>query len=271
MSAAAVYWESMPWSDWNNAAVYAGFVRERSLYDDLNRELVDQADVGSARRVLDLACGTGATARACLGRLPPEGELVGVDASPAMVEMARAEVGDPRARFLVGAAASVHRVVEGAFDRAVCNAAFWQFPSPGAVLASVARVLTPGARFVFNVPSARLTGEDSPIHPLQAALARAVESRSDAPMDRAGGWLSSERLEELVVDHGFRPVARSQVRDVRSQGELLELMRIPAMIARVAPNLAPAQRTAALAEVTGRIDPEATLEVAWSYFTVERL
>lgn len=260
----------MPWSDWTNAAVYAGFVRERSLYGDLNRELVERSELASARRVLDVACGTGATARACLARMPADAELVGVDASVPMVEMARAEVADPRARFLVAPAASVHRRVTGTFDRALCNAAFWQFPAPAAVLRSLARVLEPGARFVFNVPTARLEGEASPVHPLQAALARAVEARSEGPPTRAEPWLAVDRLEELVIEQGFRPLAREQVRDVRSQGELLELMEIPAMIARTAPDLPPEARGAALAEVAEAIDPEAILEVVWSYFVVER-
>lgn len=260
----------MPWSDWTNAAVYAGFVRERSLYGDLNRELVERADLGRARRVLDLACGTGATARACLARMPGDAELVGVDASTPMVEMARAEVADPRARFLVAPAASVHRVVTGTFDRALCNAAFWQFPAPAVVLASLARVLEPGARLVFNVPTARLAGEASPVQPLQAALARAVEARLDEPLGWAEPWLAVDRLEELVVEQGFRPLAREQVRDVRSQGELLELMEIPAMIARTAPDLSPEDRVAVLAEVAETLDREATQEVAWSYFVAER-
>lgn len=260
----------MPWSDWTNAAVYAGFVRDRSLYPDLNRELVQRADLGSARRVLDLACGTGATARACLARLPADAELVGVDASAAMVEMARAEVPDPRARFLVAPAAALHEAVSGLFDRAVCNAAFWQFPAPGAVLESLAGVLEPGGCFVFNVPVARLAGEPSPVHPLQAALARAVEARSEEPSTPTGSWLSVERLEEMLVEHGFRPLARDEVRDVRSQGELLELMAIPAMIARAAPELTSEERQAALEEAAARIDPEATLEVAWAYFTATR-
>ena len=43
-----------PWDGWHNAEVYDRFVRERSIYAQLNRVLVDLAQVETGRRVLDL-------------------------------------------------------------------------------------------------------------------------------------------------------------------------------------------------------------------------
>src|SRR5690606_1701174 len=101
------------WRGWDNAEIYERFVRERRIYAWLNERLVERAAPERARRVLDLGCGTGATTRAFLRRLPAGGEIVGIDASREMVEVARAATLDPRARFVVGDAAAADRLVEG--------------------------------------------------------------------------------------------------------------------------------------------------------------
>lgn len=45
----------MPWSDRVNAEEYERFTLERPLYRVLNERLVALAEIGTARRVLDLA------------------------------------------------------------------------------------------------------------------------------------------------------------------------------------------------------------------------
>lgn len=257
----------MPWSGRVNAEEYERFTRERPLYGELNRRLVALAEVGAARRVLDLACGTGATARAVLEVLPGDGEVVGVDGSAAMVEVARAVVADRRARFDVAAAARVERVVAGPFDRVLINAAFGQFPASRPVIAAVARLLAPGGLFAFNLPGARLAGEARTApHPFQVALARAVGGARPAtpsPIDE-------ERLVALLAGEGLDLERRELFVYRARQEELVELMELPAMIARAAPDASPARRREAVAEARAAIDPAQTVEVPWVYFLARR-
>jgi SAM-dependent methyltransferase len=255
-----------------NAEEYERFTRERPLYRALNERLVALAEIGTARRVLDLACGTGATARAALAALPADGEVVGVDASAAMVEVARAVVADRRARFLVAPAAGVERVVAGPFDRVLSNAAFGQFPDLRPVVAAVARLLAPGGLFVFNLPGERLAGAGSGgggggPHPFQVALARAVgrgrRTTAPAPID--------ERVLIVLLDEaGFDLVTRERFVYRGRQGELVELMEIPAMIARAAPEASLEDRAAAVAEARRDIDPAQPVDVPWEYFVTLR-
>ncbi|HEX2252734.1 MAG TPA: methyltransferase domain-containing protein [Thermoanaerobaculia bacterium] len=259
-----------PWSGWTNAAIYDDFVREHGIYAALNRRLVELARIGAARRVLDLACGTGATALACLERLPATGELVGVDGSAAMVQVARARVADPRARFLVAAAAEVARVASGPFDRAVSNAAFWQFPSPAAVLAALARLLAPGALFVFNLPAERLSDEPSGAHPFQVALRRAVAEVTGTAPDAAPD-LDPAHLAEALGEAGFVLEHRERFVYPARQHELMELMEIPAMIARAAPGAPAAARATALAQARRHTDPAQAVEVPWVYLVARRV
>lgn len=258
----------MPWSDRVNAEEYERFTRERPLYRALNRRLVELAEVAAGRRVLDLACGTGATTLACLAVLPTDGEVVGVDASAAMVEVAEAVVSDPRARFLVAPAAGVERVVEGPFDRVLSNAAFGQFPAGRPVIAAVARLLAPGGLFAFNVPAERFADDAARPHPFQIALARAVgrggRPATPAPMEDAAG------LVQVLADEGLELTRRERFVYRGSQAELVELMEIPAMIARAAPEASPGRRAAAVAEARKAIDPAQRVEVPWEYFVARR-
>lgn len=260
-----------PWAGWWNAEVYDAFTREHRIYRALNRKLVALARIDSARRVLDLACGAGATARACLERLPARGELVGVDASEAMVEVAKSRIRDPRARFVVAAASRFEAAVPGRFDRAVCNAAFWQFPDRRAVLAALARRLEGGGLFVFNVPEERLarTGDRAGVTPFQVALARAVEDRTGRPAPDSPS-LDPERLEARLREAGFAPLARERFTYAGRQRELMELMAIPAMIGRLAPTLPAAGREEVLERARRHVDPEQPVRIPWVYFVARR-
>jgi SAM-dependent methyltransferase len=259
-----------PWRGRVNAEVYDRFVRDHQVYRRLNDRISELADLREARRVLDLACGTGATALACLPHMAAQAELVGVDASEDMIEVARANVRDPRVEFRVGPASSVSRIVEGPFDRAVCNAAFWQFSSPRAVLDGVRAVLEPGARFVFNVPAERIEGERAPLHPFQIALARALEERSGRPFPTSPAMLRTDRLLDTLRETGFDPDEPSRLAHRGRQAELIELMAIPAMLSPLAPELSEELLHEAWEKARARSDPDESVEVEWIFFAARR-
>jgi len=91
------------------------------------------------RRALDLGTGTGDGARAMLARWP-EADVIGVDLSPAMVELARRKV--PEARFEVADAAALP-FPDGYFDLVgLANMIpFWD---------ELVRVLSPRGAVVFG-------------------------------------------------------------------------------------------------------------------------
>lgn len=255
-----------PWRGRVNAEVYDRFVRDHQIYRRINHRLAELAGLCDARRVLDLACGTGATALACLRLMDFDADLIGVDASEDMVEVARANILDRRARFLVCPAASVSRARVEGFDRAVCNAAFWQFPAPRAVLEALSSVLDPGARFVFNVPAERVEGEGRSAHPFQLAIARALEARTGRPFPAAPATIHPDLLLGALDETGFEPDERVRYTYEGRQSELIELMSIPAMLAPLAPELSDDARQEAWEEARARTDPEEKVAVEWIYF-----
>src|SRR5690606_22555520 len=124
--------------------------------------------------------------------------------SAEMVEVARAGTVDPRARFEVGDAGAAAAIVEGPFDRAISNAAFWQFPDRAAVLAALEALVEPGGLVVFNVPAERVADADAPIHPCQGELGRAIADREGAPFVPTATPFDPDAFGADAARHGLR-------------------------------------------------------------------
>jgi ubiquinone/menaquinone biosynthesis C-methylase UbiE len=99
------------------------------------------------RRVLDLACGTGALLPRLRRWAGAEVTWVGVDSSPEMLLRA-ATAADPRAGALCAAAEALP-FAGGSFDTVVCASALHYFAEPARVLAEARRVLLPGGRLLL--------------------------------------------------------------------------------------------------------------------------
>lgn len=102
------------------------------------------------RRVLDLACGSGALLAILDARLPASARLMGVDMSPDELALARARLPEDRATLVEGKAQDID-LDDGSLDAVVCHWALTLMDPVAAVLDEVARVLAPGGRFAALV------------------------------------------------------------------------------------------------------------------------
>src|SRR5713226_2953460 len=81
--------------------------------------VIELADARPGMHVLDLACGPGNLSRRLAALVAPDGEVVGVDLAPGMVEIAR-KAAIPNARFEVMDIEAL-AFLDGSFDAAVCG------------------------------------------------------------------------------------------------------------------------------------------------------
>jgi trans-aconitate 2-methyltransferase len=113
-------------------------------------EAVTTQHFGAGDRVLDVGCGDGYLTRAVAGMVP-DGRVVGVDASPRMIETAHSggEATDSGPWFVV---ADARRLPFAEFFDAVLsfNALHW-VPEQRQTLEEIARVLRPGGRALIQV------------------------------------------------------------------------------------------------------------------------
>lgn len=105
--------------------------------------IVELAQVKEGHRVLDIASGTGAVARAAFAC---GARVVGLELSERMVEVAR-EISPSAVEFVVGDAASLP-FGRGVFDAVTCGFGLSHMPDVHAVLEEAKRVLAPGGCFV---------------------------------------------------------------------------------------------------------------------------
>ncbi len=135
-----------------------------ALFRPFSTVVADVARIATGQRVLDVACGTGVLARTVAARVGASGAVLGLDANPEMLAVARRldrgiEWIDGRAEALPLPAASV--------DAVVSQFGLMFFDDRVAALREMHRVLRPGGRLAVAVCDAV---ERSPGYGALAAL-----------------------------------------------------------------------------------------------------
>lgn len=193
------------WNERENAAAYRRFTEHFPMYAQTSRWLVERARLQTARRVLDLCSGTGATTEAILAVVGPDTRVLALDGSAAMQAEARRHCDDPRVRYVRARAEELDRHTDGPVDAVVCNSAIWQTDMP-VTLAAVRNVLTPGGRLVFNLeaPSDRAPESQLPgLWDLMRAYAVIDHDFVFRPSGPPRPARSLQDIEQLVADAGL--------------------------------------------------------------------
>lgn len=137
--------------------VEAMFDRIARVYDRMNAVMTagmdrrwreraaDIANIGPGDRVLDVATGTGDLAIELRGRVGDAGEVIGLDFSEGMLELAREKA--PEIRFDQGSALELP-YGDGEFAAATVGFGARNFSDLGRGLAEMRRVVRPGGRVV---------------------------------------------------------------------------------------------------------------------------
>jgi tRNA (cmo5U34)-methyltransferase len=147
--------------EWNPETYLAEMAAGIPGYEDLQETVAAATSGVGATRVLELGIGTGETASRVLA-LHPEARLVGIDASAAMLERARARFpnADLRLQRLED------ELPAGSFDLVVSTLAVHHLDAAGkrSLFGRVADVLRPGGHFVLGDVVVPPEGEEGSIY-----------------------------------------------------------------------------------------------------------
>jgi ubiquinone/menaquinone biosynthesis C-methylase UbiE len=168
------------------------------------------ADVQKGDRVLDVACGTGAATLAAAEIAGPSGSVVGLDANPDMLAVARRKPAN--IEWLEGRAEALP-LPDGSFDAVVSQFGFMFFDDKPAALREMMRVLRPGGRLAVAVCDAVETspGYGAFAKLLDRLFGRQVGDAFRAPFalgdaDKLAGFCRAAGIADAEVTQHNRPV-----------------------------------------------------------------
>jgi SAM-dependent methyltransferase len=121
------------------------------LVDPITRQFLESAGIGPGMRVLDVGSGAGDVAFLAAELVGNTGEVVGVDRSPAALEVARARAAErslSNVSFLEGDPATT--AFEQPFDAAIGRYVLQFQDDPAAMLRKVSEHVRPGGTVVFH-------------------------------------------------------------------------------------------------------------------------
>jgi SAM-dependent methyltransferase len=143
----------------DHAAVVSAYTHAADTFDTLpfwhhyGRRTVELLHLAPGARVIDLCCGTGASALPAAEAVGPSGSVLGVDLTPALVDIARARAGAAglaQARFVVADAATLD-LPAGAFDAVFSVFGLFFLDDIPGMLRRAALWLRPGGRLASTV------------------------------------------------------------------------------------------------------------------------
>lgn len=177
----------------------------RAVFEPLAERVVGRHTPAAGDAVLDVACGTGILTRRLASAVGPEGQVVGVDVNPQMLEAAR-EFTDRSApiAYLQGDGTALD-LPDDAFDAVYCQQGLQFFPDRAAGVGEMRRVLRTGGSAVIA------TWRGLEEQPLYAALAEAEKrnlAAAEVPVDQSDldapfSLGDPDELRALLIGAGF--------------------------------------------------------------------
>ena len=161
--------------------------------------------------VLDVACGTGYPALEVLRRLDEQSRLIAIDASSAMLDVARKKAGElsgKRVFFRTESAAPRLGFADDVYDVVLCNLGLSEFPNPRQAVKELARVTKPGGKVVCTLPMAGTWAEFFDIyrevltkHDKHDTIERLEQHLATYPVpEEVDQWLEGAGLGEAELD-----------------------------------------------------------------------
>ncbi len=172
------------------------------LFDPFAADLVQRLPRRPPGDVLEIACGTGLMTRRLRERIDSTLRVVATDLSTAMLDYARAKLGDGKGIEWQQADALALPFDDGTFGAVVCGFGIMFVPDRQAMLKETRRVLVDGGTLLFNVWD-RI--ENNPHAAANAAVVEAMfpgdtEMRFGTPYEMH----DAENLRRLLAVGGFR-------------------------------------------------------------------
>jgi SAM-dependent methyltransferase len=169
--------------------------------------LIDRAKARAGERIVDVGCGSGATAIMLAQKVGPAGQVTGIDISGPMLARAR-QIAPAGARidFVLGDA-TVYPFEPASFDLLVSRFGVMFFAEPAVSFANLHKAMRPSGRLVFVCWR---DPRENPFFmaPLQAVYKHVPKPPPPGPEDPGPFSFASEaRVHRILGEAGFKAIA----------------------------------------------------------------
>lgn len=165
-------------------------------------DLLEAADLQPGERVVDVACGTGIVARLAAERVGADGQVVGTDVAPDMLDVARSTPSSGAEIEWREAEASSLPLPDEGFDVVLCQMGLPFFADKAAALQEMRRVLAPGGRIVLNTPGAM----QQPLQVVEEALVHQISPDLGGFVALVFSIDDPDDVARMLDDAGFQDV-----------------------------------------------------------------
>ena len=168
--------------------------------------VVDRAGFTPGERVIDVGCGSGATAIAFAQKVAPSGHVFGIDVSGPMLERARQNAPKDLPIEFTLADATVHPFEPASFDVLASRFGVMFFADPALSFANMRKALRPSGRLAF---ACWREPRENPFFmaPLQAAYKHVPKLPQQGPEDPGPFAFASEaRVHRILDAAGFAAI-----------------------------------------------------------------
>jgi SAM-dependent methyltransferase len=198
------YWTEMAGPKW-----VAQQARLDALIGTLGQRAMDRAEIVPGDAILDVGCGCGTTTLELGQRTGETGNVLGVDISAPMLELARRRSDDAglrNVRFEL-ADAQTHQFSSAGRDLVFSRFGVMFFADPVAAFANLRRALEPGGRLAFVCWQAMALNPWMAV-PLGAALQHLTLTTPPTPPGAPGpfAFADRDRVDGILRDAGFADV-----------------------------------------------------------------
>jgi len=174
--------------------------RVPAIFGPMAEATLDAIELPACSSFLDVACGTGAMARAVAARLAEPCRIVGCDLNAAMIDVARAHTPESPHKFeWIVAPAQSMPLEDESFDLGFCQHGLQFFPDKPAALHEIKRALRPRARLVITCWRAIPPFFDVVADVLRHHLGDTAATTAVRPFT----WNDAEEIGSLISDAGF--------------------------------------------------------------------
>jgi ubiquinone/menaquinone biosynthesis C-methylase UbiE len=168
--------------------------------------LIDRASPGAGEWIIDVGCGSGATAIAFAQKVGPSGHVLGIDVSAPMLARARASAPKELPVDFMVADATVYRFDPASFDLLASRFGVMFFADPALSFANMRKALRPSGRLAF---ACWREPRENPFFmaPLQAAYKHVPKLPQVGPDDPGPfAFASEERVRGILTKAGFTAI-----------------------------------------------------------------